>query len=210
MQHKIVDIYKYSELSETAKEKARDWYKEAFAGEEDLELDYVLDDAIHIAGILGIEIASRNWTNSYGFKVHEPIIYYQAQRQPGDYVAFEGHYKYAKGAPKAIKGYTNDSELLRIAVALQVVQSRNFYQLVATTACRRSSMSVNVERSDSSEMTEGAEIEIMELLDDFAEWIYKQILAEFDYQNSDEYIAEALEDNKYEFLESGKRLLNWR
>ena len=29
MKHKSINFYQYSELSDTAKEKARDWYREA-------------------------------------------------------------------------------------------------------------------------------------------------------------------------------------
>ena len=70
----------------------------------------------------------------------------------GDGALFEGAYDFAKGAPKAIRAHApEDSELHRIADALQAIQRRNFYQLHATVTHRdryyhEYSMAISVER----------------------------------------------------------------
>lgn len=197
-------LYKFDELSETAKETARQWYREASAGDEDMSA--TLDYAVEVAALMGIEIEQRHWTNSYGFKGASPIIYYSAGHVQGDYAAFEGSYRYRKGAAKAVRDYApQDAELRRIVDALQAVQARNFYQLTASCSTGRDWQEVSVDRYDGLTMTADAEDEITEALRDFAYWIYKQILAEFDYQSSDDAVDEAIEANEYEFDEQGNR-----
>jgi hypothetical protein len=50
------NVYKFDELSDAAKERARDWFREASAGDTP---DCALDDAVTIAGLMGIEIERR-------------------------------------------------------------------------------------------------------------------------------------------------------
>lgn len=38
----------------------------------------------------------------------------------------------------------------------------------------------------------------------FADWIYRQLETEYDYQNSDEQVDESIIANEYEFTEEGK------
>jgi len=193
--------YKFDELSDSAKERARDWYREASAGDTP---DCALDDAVTVAALMGIEIERRHWTNSYGFKGSEPKIYYCAGHVQGDYAAFEGRYTYRKGAAKAVRDYApQDTELHRIAQALQDVQKRNFYQLTANCSVRQDWQGVSVDRADVDGMTADAEDEIAEALRDFAHWIYEQVLAEFDYRSSDEAVDENIEANAYEFAIDG-------
>ncbi len=85
-----------------------------------------------------------------------------------------------------------------------MVQARNFYQLIASMGTRRDHQTVDVDRYDGLTMTEDAEDIVSELMRDFADWIYRQLLAEFDYQSSDEAIDETIEANEYEFTENGE------
>lgn len=186
-------LYKFDELSETAKEKARQWYREASASDEP---DYVLDDVVQVAELMGIEIGMRNSVS--------PRIYYCAGHVQGDYAAFEGSYRYRKGAAKAVRDYApQDAELHRIADTLQAIQARNFYQLTASAYVQRDWQGVEVDRYDGLTMTEDAEEAVTEAMRDFAHWVYKQILAEFDYRSSDEVVDESITANEYEFTEDG-------
>lgn len=199
------NVYKFDELSDAAKERARDWFREASAGDTP---DCALDDAVTIAALMGIEIERRHWTNSHGFKGSSPEISYCAGHVQGDGAAFTGRYRYRKGAVKAVREYApQDAELRRIAEALQDVQKRNFYQLTARMSEGRRGLwtTAEVERYDGAAMTDGAEDEISELMRDFAAWIYDQLIAEVDYQSSDEAVDESIEANEYEFTEQGNR-----
>ena len=50
-----------------------------------------------------------------------------------------------------------------------------------------------------------AESDITQLMRDFADWIYRQLEAEYEYQNSDEQVIESIRCNEYEFDEQGER-----
>jgi hypothetical protein len=69
------------------------------------------------------------------------------------------------------------------------------------------SMSVTVEDAETGDELEDVEPEdkILELMRDFAEWIYKSLEQEYDYRLSDENIEERIGDGEYQFdAETGK------
>lgn len=47
--------------------------------------------------------------------------------------------------------------------------------------------------------------DLRECLADFSRWIYRNLEKEYDYQNSDEAVEEAIIANEYEFTEDGER-----
>jgi len=214
-------VYQFDELSDTAKEKARDWWRTCL---DENDFNYVIEDAVAMAALLGIEIASRSWTNRHGYSGSTPKIYWSGFCCQGDGARFEGSYRYKKGAPDSIKAETSagreydaskgDRKLLRIAQGLQDVQRMAFYSLTASIGAgydanyysHSGTMSVGVERSDEREVTEDQEQEIRQLMKEFADWIYDQLEQENDYLNSDEAIDEAIRINEYEFYEDGSRV----
>lgn len=213
---KQTTVFKFGELSERAKQRALE--NRAQATGEDFDIDAVYDDAVNMGALLGIEINSKSWTNSYGFNGSSPAIYYSGFSSQGDGACFEGSYRYQAGAPKAIKAETSagrddasegDQELLRIAEGLQEIQRRNFYQLTATAKHsghyqHSGCMSVDVYRKDEKEMTDDAEEEITQLLRDFADWIYSQLENEYEYQTGEEAALETIEANNYDFTKDGE------
>lgn len=187
---KTVQGYKYSELSESAKEKAlqgmydintdNEWY------------DFVYDDAKAIGALMGIDIDK---------------IYFSGFSSQGDGACFEGSYAYKKGSIKAVRQYApQDAEILRIAKALADIQKRHFYRLSATVKqsghysheyC--TSIELNEDYCFSDETNDAIE----ELLRDFMRWIYKQLNAQYDYLTSRKAIEETIEANDYDFTENG-------
>lgn len=47
--------------------------------------------------------------------------------------------------------------------------------------------------------------DILEIMKDFCDWIYRQLQKQDEYINSNESIDENIRANEYEFLENGKR-----
>lgn len=199
-------IYQFDELSDDAKENARQWHRSI---PDDYYAENVFEDAATIAGILGIDLRQRPVKLINGQTRREPAIYYSGFWSQGDGACFEGRYRYKAGAAKAIRQYApQDAELHRIADQLQAVQRQNFYQLEAT--CTHSGhyyheycMTVDVDRADGKPT--GADDDITELMRDFARWIYRQLETEYEHQNSDEAVDEAIRVNEYEFYENGER-----
>lgn len=200
-------VYTYDELDDRAKEKAREWFAELVFSDF-CDWEFVYEDAEHMASIIGITIDDRPCKTIGGATRHEPCIYFSGFSSQGDGACFEGPYRYKKGAVKAIKAECNDEELVRIATELQAVQRRNFYRLYAT--CKNSRynwLDVEVEDSENPYRDlKGDDEVVKQLLKDFADWIYEQLEAEYDYQTSDEVVEENILANEYEFYQSGERV----
>ena len=102
-----------------------------------------------------------------------------------------------------MKAETNDETLIGIAEALQAAQRPYFYRLEAVMSTRRDYMVVEVmDREDSYREIPDTEVE--SAMRDFAQWMYKYLQTDYEYRNSDEYISETCEANKYEFDEEGR------
>ena len=201
-------VFQYSELSESAQENAREWYRKCTDG-DNFYAECVYEDAAQIADIMGIDLyQTRTNTGTY-----KPTIYYSGFWSQGDGASYECQYKYKPGALKAVTAYApEDTELHRIAKALQDVQKRYFYKLVASSHhsghyYHSGCMRVSVEHSDDPYRDiSDAEDDITQALRDFADWIYAQLVAEYEYQTSEEQLTEMINANGYEFYANGDRI----
>lgn len=186
-------VYKFEELSEQSKERAIQQYRET----PDFLDDFILDDAKAIAEKMGIDIDK---------------IFYSGFSQQGSGASYTGRYSYKKGAIKALKAYCNDEEIFRIAKELQEIQRRNFYKLsakIGRSGHYQHEMTMNFDFYKDGEYlytTMAFESDLKKVLRDFARWIHKQLEAEYDYQNSDEYITDMIVNNNYEFTEEGEMI----
>ena len=204
-------VYRFDELSDAAKEKARAWYRDG-------GFDYDWYDAVyehfqHIADILGLDLKTRPVRLMGGGTRQEPFIWFRGFWSQGDGACFEARYSYRRGAPRRIRDYApQDTELHRIADALQAVQRRNFYQLRAEATHRglyyhEHCMTISVERDSPilQDMTADAEEAVVEALRDLGRWLYRQLEREYDYVSSDEVVDETIIANGYTFTEAGQR-----
>lgn len=202
-------IYTFDELSDRAKERARDWFRELKNetwSPDDME--HVLYDAERMGTILGITMSHRTFKTMGGGTATEPEVTYDLSGRYGQTVGFSGLYSYAKGASKAIRAETNDAELIRIADELQKINRKYFYHLTATINARRDagiSVSISSRINDYIEPGDYPHDALEECITDFAAWIYKQLESEMEYMYSDEAIDESIEANQYTFDADGRR-----
>jgi hypothetical protein len=184
--------YLYNELSDTAKQQAREWYANGIG----FIPDGVIEDAQQIAAILGVTDCK---------------VFYSGFWSQGDGACINGRYSYNKGALKHIKEYApTDTILHGIAQRLQDAQSKVFYGTTCKIThsggyCHANSMDYDF-NNDTIENTNESDIIIRECFYDFAKWIYKQLESEYEHQNSDSGIEEMLTINEYEFTEKGNRI----
>ncbi len=193
----VKEAYQFNELSDEAKEKARDWYKE---GALDYEwYDGVYEDATTIGELMGITIDK---------------IYFSGFYSQGDGAMFEGSYRYEKNGVQKVKDYApKDKELHRIAQTLQDIQKKHFYKLSANVSHRghyyhENCTEFNVYKDGNylySQSEQDAEEEIIEALKDLMRWIYKTLESEYDYLLSDESVDETIMSNEYDFDIDGNR-----
>jgi hypothetical protein len=201
-----VTVYNFSELSESAKARAIEQEQEAQRELFDGETTY--DDFVTIGEMLGITFKECEITFRNGKTKTKPCIYYTGFACQGDGACFEGRYAYKKGAHKAIRKYAPlDKDLHFIADELLALQKAHGYGLTATMRqeghyYHSGCMSVEVEH----ETWQGdtlPEDEVQDQLRNLANWLYKQLEKEYDYQTSEKACRESLEESDYEYDEDG-------
>lgn len=187
-----VTTYSFAELSDDAKEKAIEKFRDTNVDYNDW-YEFVYDDAKTAGSLLGIEIER---------------IYFSGFWSQGDGAMFEGRYEYCKGALKAIKDeYPTDTELHSIAENLQKIQRRYFYGLDIRTEHRGHYYHENTMHVTTFDR-DGREIEIDAMDDtlrDFCRWIYNRLETEYEHLTSNEVVKETIEANEYEFMENGEQ-----
>lgn len=198
-----VTVYQFSELSDKAKEVARDWYRGQI---DSSDFEFTIEDADTCAALLGIEIDRRNAKTIGGQVYTEPAIYWNLSYSQGDGASFDGSYAYKAGSCKAIRKHApQDAILHRIADHLRDIQKEHAYKLTArmsTTNYGNLTVSVEDSRDDSRDIGD-AEKTVNDLLNSFAYWIYKQLREQNDYLYSAESVDESIQANEYEFDISG-------
>lgn len=192
---KIITLYTFDELSDEAKERAREWYRSASIMSGYWEED-ILEDAKTIADL-------------FGFGVDE--IYYSGFWSQGDGASCIGRYRYKRGALKAVKKYApNDEELHGIVQRLQKIQAANFYRIeVNVTHSGRYQhsgyMRFDIDRNDDVPLATEDKEDIKDNLRWFADWVYKRLENGYEWVNSDEVVNENILLNEYTFDEDGNR-----
>lgn len=201
-------VYTFEELSDKAKERAREWYRDV-AFQDGQWHEFTISDAVKIGELLGISFLTHDVPLHGGKKRAEPNVWFNLSYSQSDGACIEGTYSYGKGSVKAIRSYApQDNVLARIASTLADVQKR--YRYRAALAMHNHGNSVHaygVQFDDIGErpLSETDYNEVVQALRDFMNWIYKRLREEFEYQNADEQIDEAIINNEYEFTEDGTR-----
>lgn len=197
MTTKTVNLYTFDELSDKAKERARDWWRELEA-QDFGGFDEINEPIETAAKILGIELRTHPVRLHGGGTRYESDIYWTLHVQ-GAGASFNAFYRYAKGSSKAIRAeFGTDTKLHAIADDLAELQKRNGYRLEATISSdhRGHFLSVDADKCES---------ELKEIFDSFAHWMYKLIDAEYEYRMSDENVDDSIRANEYTFTDEGRR-----
>lgn len=212
-----VELFKFDELTDKAKEKARDWYREASAGDNYFS-ESVIEDAVKVGECLGIEFDQRSFTTVGGKTRYEPKVWWSGFWSQGDGASFEGTFRsHEKGSAKQhLKAYApNDEKLREIAATIDDLQRKYRKRLWAKIKQRGNyyhSYTMYVDEIEAitaagnvREVSAEDEKALLEALRDFANWIYRQLEKEYEYQNSDEQIDETIRCNEYDFHVNGRR-----
>ena len=204
-------VHAIEELTETAKESARAWYRGTCLEHE--WYDAVFEDFEAICRILGITLRTSPVRLFGGGTRENPHIFFRCSWSQGDGASFEGAFSHARGSARAIRAHApKDDELHRIADELQAAQRRNFFQLHTSIRtrgnhCHEHSMEIEVERDSPTWQppTDGAEDTVIEALRDLARWLYRQLEREYDYLTSNAAVDESIAVNGFTFTAEGRR-----
>jgi hypothetical protein len=202
-----VNLYQFDELNDRAKEKARNWYRHASAGDNFFS-ESIIEDATEIAKRLGITFKQRD---------SRPCVYWSGFSSQCDGASFEGSYCAPEGsAVDLVKAHApRDKTLHAIAVRFDDLQKKYGNTLDANVEQRGRYYHAHtmhlecVEARDADseaiEVSADDEQDLLETLRAFANWIYQQLESENEYRDSDEYVDEAIRANEYDFHADGSR-----
>ena len=212
------EVYTFEELDESAKEKAREWWRKGALDYDWWQWTY--DDFERICEVLGVEIAQNRPNINHG---KGKQLWFSGFYSQGDGACFAGTYTYKKGSCKAIRALRPmDEELHRIADTLRDLQRVVFYDAyVSITQDGRYShpgtMSASIEPYAEvaypqisnacyfpTAFQEKLTDDFLEALRDLAHWLYRTLEREHDYLLSDESVDESIRINEYEFTSDGR------
>lgn len=87
-----LNLYEFDELSDAAKEKAREWYRRASEG-DDFYSECVIDEAVEQGQLLGIEFKTDAVRLHGGGARQKPCIWWSGFSSQGDGACFEGTWR---------------------------------------------------------------------------------------------------------------------
>lgn len=202
-------LYKFDELEEKAKEKAREWFRGLIEADEYTE--HVYEDAATIAALMGLDIRTRPVKLMNGGTRYDPCIYWTGFYSQGDGACFEGRWEYKADALEKVRECAPlDERLHAIAAALGDPRLRSLYADIRQRGryyheyCMDIEVDVRDVDDDFVEAATSEEEAVKEPLRDFARWIYRQLEQSHDWCHADEQVDENIRWNDYEFTKDGR------
>lgn len=205
MTTKTVTLYLFNELSDSAKEKARNWWREG-SMDDCYWSESTLDEAKEQAVNMGLDIDK---------------IYFRGFSSQGDGACYVGKWHACDvKAGETAKDWGDSpatKEIKRIAESFKEFAKEFPESSFSVTHSGHYSheycTNFDISLGQSQDNLEGftrddwnaAESNLIEIARDYMRWIYKQLETEYDYQNSDECVDEIIINNDYSFLEDGTR-----
>lgn len=198
MKQITINLYEYSELSDQAKAKARDWFRSTCEG-DNYFAESVEEDARQCFSLVGFSIDKLYWS---GFSCQ------------GDGACFTGSWSASDVKPGKLKIHAPvDAELHRIAKELEAIAKEYPDASMKIEHCGRyyhsHSTSMDIVMDDTMDEqpsgTATASEYLKELARDAMDWIYQTLEKEYNYTNSDEQIEENIKANEYTFTIGGER-----
>jgi len=213
-------VYTFDELSEEAKEKARDWYRNR--DEDSFFSEYVIEqwkEKLHKMGFDGVEI---HYT---GFWSQGDGACFTGTMDNQGLLSFLGYHKLLAKFPKIVRSLKKKHPTVHdIYTNIKVTHTGRYYHEYMTNTEDHSELQGNGDIMESRYKDEWTEL--FTFLDcrtyggdqgvqdayrngtwivDTNKAIYKDLQAEYEYHNSDEVVAENIMANDYTFTSDGKR-----
>lgn len=209
MREEVIKLYKFDELTDEAKEKAREWWREASCGDNDF-YEFIFEDASKMAAFMGIDMNTKAVKLMGGGTRYDPSIYFSGFWSQGDGACFEGTWRASSMKPlKELTGEApKDKELHRIHRELRAI-ARKHPEASATSKHRGHYSHSGCAEIDADfgehDYNQDDYEAIKQAMRDLMDWIYNQLEREYEWQNADAQVDESIRCNEYEFLETGER-----
>lgn len=195
MREETVKVYQFDELSPAAKERAIEWWRER----DEFFDEFVMEDLTRAAALLGVDDAE--WAYRLAYSQGDGALF--TGRWSGDEVC---------SAEKLAEYFGGDDGTTLEAIRATLAGFRGYHaKLVRRDYLYSHEYAVSFdyfERLDDDgdviDHEEDDEAEILYALRCLMRWGYDLLKREYEYQTSDEAVAESITANEMEFTEDGK------
>lgn len=212
------DAYSFDELSDAAKERARDWYRACI---DEMDFGFVIEDFVTVANLIGVSFKEHQVQLMSGKSRSEPNIYWSCSSCQGDGACFEGSWAYDATAVQTVRDHAPQDEKLHAIVdelarintprilqreptyTASIKHVGNYYHEHSTEI--DVSTDGDVPRDDDDTYDSEEADRVAEIMRDLMRWLYAQLREQSDHIYSDEGVDEAIEANEYMFDEEGNR-----
>lgn len=188
-----VEVFTFDELSESAKDRAREWFRQ---GIEFDTIDIIECTILDAAKILGITIDRRRTGYAIDWDTN-PVG-----------AAFVGSWRASDVKPGVIqKEWPKESTLHVIARDLEAVAAEfpdAYADCDTGRGCSQRVEAYAEAGEDSDDCGDDVAQLVVDSLTSFAHWMATTIAAEYEYQYSDECVNESIKANGYEFTADGE------
>jgi hypothetical protein len=199
-----LEVFQYSELSKTAKGRAREQYK------DQLDFDPEFEDIENAAELLGITFDKIHHKNDKGYSWTESNIQWSGFYHQGSGASFGATYECRASAVEDLKeAYPEWEKLHRIAGRLAAIQA-GCILLSPSTESLSAKITVDTMTCDllvpeiaDDEQRDTIRRSLREAMEDFADEIWKELLDQYESLHSDESVEAALEDQGDEYTIDG-------
>lgn len=213
-------VYEFDELSDKAKEKARDWWRALEM--QDCDLSTTVDDCIELLESVGFTLKTRavSYVGRGGPSItkQEPCFFYSGFGSQGDGASFAAKYDFVPGFARAVKKErpTND-RLHRLVDRLQALQEKHHRRLTGwvhqhdSHYVHSNTMTTGLGRNNSrgdyycSVDGDDAE-EFKSIVRGFGDWIYHELEADYFSRFEAENVDDNIRANDYVFTAEGKHV----
>lgn len=208
-----VTVYKFEELSDKAKEKARDWYREG--NDDTFWAENVVEDFESVLTACGYSVERARGSTS------QPAIYWEGFAHQGSGASFNASWRASDvnvatliaDRPVTYKDEHNVEQRCESNARLVPMLERMDKLAQADREAYGNTKASNRYHNQSTEYATDEDVqgvverenEFDSLCDDLAAYLYWSLDKENDYQNSDEVVDENITINEYEFTVDGKR-----
>lgn len=195
-----VKLYQYNELSDKAKEKAREWWRNVNASDTFWH-EFAIDDAKEWLGYLGfsdVKIAFRGFWSQ------------------GDGASFTGTWRARDLQVDKASGYGDElkdaiAEFQEIAskypgasASITRISHHYSHENTVSIECEGFETEMNIDGADVPVVDETRESIFTDFCRDLMRKIYRDLEREYEWQNADEQVEENIRANGYEFTEDGR------
>lgn len=202
---KQTTVYEFSELSDKAKEKAREWWREASAG-DNFFTEPVIEDFLIVAKACGWEVKQTTRKTSKGKEYTEPAIYWSGFWSQGDGACFAGDFYAPTVDADALRAHApTDERLQRFADFFDGIKQRNPAGNASVEHRGHYSHEFCTVFETENFLSADDETALIEETRALMKWLYRELEKAYTFETSDENINDVLEANDYLFTEDGKR-----